>query len=77
MSSAKTLTVEVIFSDKSLIYTKKNRGPKIDPFSTPALAGNPFDGSLISVTRWNLLLKKLLISPRALPRKPTCLNRHS
>ena len=51
VSSAKTLTVEVIFSDKPLIYTKKNRGPKMDPFSTPALAGNQFDGSLISVTR--------------------------
>ena len=34
MSSAKRLTVEVIFSDKSLIYTKKNRGPKMDPFGT-------------------------------------------
>ena len=36
VSSAKSLTVEVTLSDKSLIYTKKNRGPKMDPFGTPA-----------------------------------------
>ena len=37
VSSAKSLTVEVKFSDKSL-YTKKNRGPKMDPCITPALS---------------------------------------
>ena len=40
LSSVKSLTVEIIFSDKSLIYTKKNSGPKIDPSGTPAFIGN-------------------------------------
>ena len=43
VSSAKSLTVGVVFSDKSLIYSKKNRGPKMDPCGTPALTVNQFD----------------------------------
>ena len=58
VSSAKSLTVEVIFSDKSLIYTKKNRGPKMDPCGTPALTCNQFDYYPFSITRWNLLLRE-------------------
>ena len=72
VSSAKSLTVEVIFSDKSLIYTKKNRGPKMDSCGTPALTVNQFDDCPLSITRWNLLLRKLLISDRASPEIPTC-----
>ena len=53
--------MEVIFSDKSLIYTKKNREPKMDPCGTPALTGNQFDDCPLSSTHWNLLLRKLLI----------------
>ena len=42
VSSAKSLAVEVILSDKSLIYTKKNRGPKMEPFGTPASTSHYF-----------------------------------
>ena len=55
VSSAKSLTVEVIFYDESLIYTKKIRGPKMDLCSTPALTGNQFDDCPLSITWWNLL----------------------
>ena len=43
VSSAKSLAVEVILSDKSWIYTKKNRGPKMKPRRTLDLTGNQFD----------------------------------
>ena len=43
VSSAKSLAVEVILSDKSWIYTKKNRGPKMEPRHTLDLTGNQFD----------------------------------
>ena len=73
VSSGKSLTVEVIFCDKSLIYTKKKRELKMDPCSTPALTGNQFDDCPLSITHWNLLLRKLLISARASPEIPSCL----
>ena len=66
--------MEVIFSDKSLIYTKKNRGSKMDPCGTPGLTGNQFDDIPLSITRWNLLLRKLLIRARASPETPACLS---
>ena len=50
-SSAKSLTVKVIFSDKSLMYTKKNTRPKMDPFGTPALNGSRFDDCPLCITR--------------------------
>ena len=53
VSSAKCLTVEVIFSDKSIIYNKKNSGPKIDPCSTPASTGNKSDEFPLRITCWN------------------------
>ena len=71
VSPANSLTLEVIFSNKSLIYTKKNRGPKMDPCGTPALTGNQFDDCQLSIARWNLLLRKLLISAMASPEKST------
>ena len=46
------------FLDRSLIYTKNNRGPKIDPWGTPASTGDhedwPFNKSL-----WNLFDRKV------------------
>ena len=66
--------LEVIFSDKSLIYTKKNRGPKIDPCGTPVFTANQFDDYPFSITHWNLLLRKLLVSVGASPEMRTCLS---
>ena len=60
VSSANSFTVDLFFPDKLLIYTKKNKTPKMDLCSTPVLAGNQFDDCLLSITYWNLLLKKLL-----------------
>ena len=42
-SSAKRLAFVVKPSGKSLIYAKKNRGPRIEPFGTPALNFDQFD----------------------------------
>ena len=41
----------VIFSDKSLTYTKQNRGPKIDPYRTPPFSGNQSDDLQESVIK--------------------------
>ena len=46
----------------------------MDPFGTPALTGNQFDDCSLSITRWNLLLRKLLISAWASPEIPTYLS---
>ena len=72
--SAKSLTLEVIFSDKSLIHSKKNRGSKIDPCGTPAFTGNQFHDCPLSITRWNLLSRTLLTSARTSPVMPTRLS---
>ena len=74
VSFAKSLTVEVFFSDKSSIYTKKNRGPKIDPCGTLGFTGSQFYDCPLSIMPWNLLLRKLLISARASPEILTCLS---
>ena len=42
-SSAKSLAIDDRFLDKSLIYTKNNRGPKIDLWGTPASTGDHED----------------------------------
>ena len=39
----------------------------MDPSGTPALTGNQFDDYLLSITRWNLSLRKLIISAGASP----------
>ena len=44
----------------------------MDLCGTPALTGTQFDDCPLSITRWNLLLRKLLISGRASPEIPTC-----
>ena len=37
VSSAKNLTDEFIPTSRSFIYTKKNNGPRTEPWGTPAL----------------------------------------
>ena len=46
----------------------------MDPCGTPGLTGNQFDDIPLSITRWNLLLRKLLIRARASPESPACLS---
>ena len=59
VSSAKSLAVDDRFLDKSLIYTKNNRGPKTDPWGTPASAGYHEDDWPFNKALWNLFDKKL------------------
>ena len=40
VSSAKSFTVDSMFSDKSFMYIRKRSGPRIDPCGTPAFTGN-------------------------------------
>ena len=46
----------------------------MDPCGTPGLTGNQFDDIPLSITRWNLLLRKLLIRARASAETPACLS---
>ena len=55
VSSAKSLTVEVVFCNRSLIYAMKNSGLKVDSCGTPA------DECPLSITCWNLVLVYRLI----------------
>ena len=43
MSSAKSLAFVVKPSHKLLIYTKKNKGPKIEPCGIPAIIFDQFE----------------------------------
>ena len=52
------------------MYIKKNSGPKIEPWGTPASIGDHEDVWPFKRTRWNLPLKKLLISFRGVPEIP-------
>ena len=40
ISSAKSFTVDSMFSEKSFMYIRKNNGPRIDPCGTPAFTGS-------------------------------------
>ena len=59
VSSAKSLAVDDRFLDKSLIYTKNNRGPKTDPWGMPASTGNHEDDWPFNKTLGNLFDRKL------------------
>ena len=63
VSSANSFTVDVMSTDRSLIYIGKNNGPKMDP------CGTPFRTNL-----WNLFVKKLLISSSNASEIPTDLS---
>ena len=61
VSSAKSLGLESNLLGKSFIYTKKNNGPKIDPWGTPALIGDHLDYWLLRTTLWCLFLRNEFI----------------
>ena len=58
VSSANSFTVDVMSTDRSLMYIKKKNGPKMDPCSTPAFTGNHSDVWPFRTTLWNLFVKK-------------------
>ena len=59
VSSEKSLAVDDKFLDTSLIYTKNNRGPKIDSWGMPATTGNHEDDWPFNKMLWNLFDRKL------------------
>ena len=59
VSSVNCLAVDNRFLDRSLIYTKNNRGPKIAPWGMPASTGDHEDDWPFNKTLWNLFDRKL------------------
>ena len=43
VSSANSFTVDIMPSDRWILYIRKKSGPKIDPCGTPAFTGNHYD----------------------------------
>ena len=43
VSSANSFTVEIVSTDRSLMYIRKKSGPKMDLCGTPAFTGNHSD----------------------------------
>ena len=60
-SSAKSLGSEINSLGNSFIYTKKNNGPKIDHWRTPALMGDYLDDWQLRTTLWCLFLRNEFI----------------
>ena len=44
VSSANNLVTETSFLGRSLMYIKKRRGPRTEPYGTPALTLSQLDG---------------------------------
>ena len=74
VSSANSFTVDIMSSDRSLMYIRKKSGPKMDPCGTPAFTSNHSDVWPSSTTLWNLFVKKLLISSSNASEIPTDLS---
>ena len=62
VSSAKSFTVDSMFSDKWFIYIRKKSGPRIDPCGGPTFTGNHSKFWPLSKALWNLFIKKLWIN---------------
>ena len=56
-SSVKSLAIKDRLLDRSLIYIKNNRGPKIDCWSTPASTSDHQDDWPFKKTLWNLFVR--------------------
>ena len=62
LSSTKSLAFEVNPSGKSLIYTKNNKGPRIEPCGVLGLICDHFEVWQLRKTLWNLSDKNRSIS---------------
>ena len=49
-------------SGRSFVYTKKSKGPSIEPCGTPARTGDQFEEWPLQTTLWNLSLRKLCVN---------------
>ena len=74
MSSAKSFGFVLRLSDKSLIYIRKNNGPKIEPCGTPASTLVHEENFPLTTTRCFLFDKKSTIMLRSFPDIPFCFN---
>ena len=70
VSSAKSLTLHLKFSVKSFIYTRKKRGPRIEPWGTPAVIFPHCEALQFRTVRCMLSAKKLSTSQRSWPEIP-------
>ena len=61
VSSANSFTVDVMSTDRSLMYIRKKSGPKMDPCDTPAFTSNHCDVWPFSKTLWKPFVKIFLI----------------
>ena len=59
VSSTKSLAIDDRFFDRSMIYTKNNREPKIDPSGMPTSTGDHDNGWPFNKTLWKLFVRKL------------------
>ena len=55
VSSAKSLTLDSTSSGRSFIYIKNKRGPRTEPWGTPALVLPQDEDTPCKTTRWVLL----------------------
>ena len=62
VSSAKCFVIDDKFLLRSLIYIKKKRNHKMEPYGIPAIIGNHVEDWPLSNTLWYLLLRKLSIN---------------
>ena len=70
VSSTNSFTIDERLMPRSFMYIRKNSSPKIDPWGIPASIVDHEDAWPFNRTRWNLPLKKLLISFRDVPEVP-------
>ena len=69
-SAADNFAVDGRLVCRSFMHIRKNSGPKIEPWGTPASIGDHGDIWPFKWTCGNLPLKKLLISVRSVPKIP-------
>ncbi len=70
VSSAKSLTLHFKSAVRSFIYTRKNKGPKIEPWGTPAEISPQLEHFPFSTVRCFRSLRKLWIRERSFPETP-------
>ena len=55
LSSANNFAEDSKLSGRSFIYTKKSKGPSIEPCETPARTGDQFEDWVLRTTLWKLV----------------------
>ena len=71
VSSSNNFAKDSKLSGRSFIYTKKSKGPSIEPCGTPARIGDQFEDWPLRTTLWSLSVRKLWKSLCKLLELPT------